>query len=258
MKFAANLTHLWPELPFLDRFEAAAAAGFEAVEVLFPYDIAVNEIQTAMRRNGLQMILINAPPPNYTGGMRGFAAKTDGQARFQHDMKRALRYADALGVRLVHVMSGDGKGQACFDMMVDNLKWASRQAPKGMVLTVEPLNAQDFPGYFMADYGLAAKVLDAVNKPNVWLQYDSYHAQIIHGDAVDVWKKYGPRAAHVQFGDAPGRIAPGKGTINFPALLKALESSGYKGWISAEYSPGDGPTENSLKWLHGLLGTARV
>ncbi len=249
MKFAANLTLLWPELPFLDRFDAAAAAGFDTVEVLFPYDIAVNEIHNAMRRNGQRMILINAPPPNYTGGLRGFAARPEGQGRFQHDMKRAFRYAEALGVKIIHVMSGDGEGRECFNMMVTNLKWASRQAPKGITLTVEPLNNHDMPGYFMNDYYLAAKVLDAVKKPNVRLQYDSYHAEVIHGDAVEIWKHFGLRAAHVQFGDAPGRIAPGTGKVDFDALLRAMQESDYSGWISAEYVPGTATTEDSLRWL---------
>jgi len=191
-KVAANLSLLWPELPFLERFDAAASSGFEAVEVLFPYDIAVRDIQRAMLRTGLSMLLLNAPPPNYTGGIRGFAATIGGQARFQHDMRRAFRYAEALGVKFIHVMTGEGEGQAAFDTVVENLKWASRQAPKGITLTIEPLNR-----------------LDAVKKPNVRLQYDSYHAQMIHGDALEIWRRFGLRAAHVQIGDAPGRVPPG-------------------------------------------------
>ena len=210
-----------------------------------------------MRRNGLQMILINSPPPNYTGGMRGFAARPGGEKRFQHDMRRVFRYAQALGVRLVHVMSGDGRGEECFDTMVENLKWASRQAPKELTLTIEPLNDQDMPGYFLNDYALAARVLDAVKKPNVRLQFDSYHAQVIHGDAVDVWRRYGLRAAHVQFGDAPGRVAPGRGKVQFAKLMEAMAETDYSGWISAEYSPGDRPTEESLLWIKKLRSKAR-
>jgi hydroxypyruvate isomerase len=249
VRFAANLTLLWPELPFLDRFEAAALAGFEAVEVLFPYEIGAREMQAALRRAGLKMILLNAPPPNYTGGMRGFAALPGGADRFRHDMRRVFRYAEALGVHLVHVMSGDGRGERCFEQMVENLRWASRAAPKGLTLTIEPLNSMDMPGYFLNDYDLAARVLDAVKKPNVRLQYDSYHAQVIHGDAVEVWNRFGLRAAHVQVGDAPGRIAPGEGKVDFKALFAAMGATGYSGWISAEYHPGDRPTEGSLRWL---------
>lgn len=254
-KIAANLSLLWPELPFLERFDAAAAAGFEAVEVLFPYDIAAQEMQRAMRRTGLKMILMNAPPPNYTGGERGFAARIDGQSRFQYDMRRVFRYAETLGVRFIHVMSGEGAGEAAFDTFVENLKWASRQAPKGLILTIEPLNNQDMPGYFLNDYALAAKVLDAVKKPNVRLQFDSYHAQMIHGDAVSVWERYGLRCAHVQIGDTPGRISPGKGEVNFQGLLDAMDASDYKGWFSAEYHPQDEATEDTLRWMKTIFKT---
>lgn len=249
MKLAANITLLWAELPFLDRFDAAADAGFAAVEVLFPYDIGAKEMQIALRRNDLQMVLINAPPPNYTGGMRGFAAHPKGQDRFRHDMRRVFRYAEALGVQLVHVMSGDGRGEAAFNAMVENLIWASEHAPQGLTLTVEPLNGEDMPGYFLDDYTLAARLLDAVDRPNVRLQFDSYHAQMIHGDAVEVWRSHGARAAHVQVGDAPGRVCPGKGRIDFGGLLAEMANSGYDGWISAEYNPGDRPTAESLRWM---------
>ncbi|THH34829.1 hydroxypyruvate isomerase [Aliishimia ponticola] len=252
MKFAANLSLLWPELPFLDRFDAAAAAGFDAVEVLFPYDMAAPEILSAMRRSTMRMVLINAPPPNYTGGLRGFAARPDGTDRFRYDMKRVFRYAEALGAGLIHVMAGEAEGEDAFDTMVANLKWASRQAPKGVTLTIEPLNGKDMPGYFLNSYPLAAKVLDAVKKPNVRLQYDTYHAQVIHGDAVDIWKRYGLRAAHVQLGDAPGRVAPGDGQINFSAFFNAMRETGYDGWISAEYKPGSRQTEDSLGWFKKL------
>lgn len=251
-KYAANLSLLWPELPFLERFEAAAAAGFEFVEVLFPYDVSVQEMQRVMRRTGQRMILLNAPPPNYTGGPRGFAARVGGEDRFEHDMRRVFRYAEALNVKFVHVMSGEGEGEAAYDTFVRNLKWAARQAPKGITLTIEPLNTVDMPGYFLNDYALAAKVLDAVKKPNLRLQYDSYHAQMIHGDALEVWRRYGLRAAHVQIADAPGRGAPGKGKIDFRALLDLIEASEYKGWISAEYHPGSKPTEDTLRWMRSF------
>lgn len=256
MKLAANLSLLWPELPFLDRFDAAAAAGFEAVEVLFPYEFGAHEMQAAMRRTGLRMILMNAPPPNYTGGLRGFAARVGGEDRFRHDMRRVFRYATALGVEFVHVMTGEGRGDEAFETLVENLKWAARAAPKGLTLTIEPLNNQDMPGYFLNDYGLAAKVLDAVRKRNVRLQYDSYHAQVIHGDAVEVWRRYGLRAAHVQLGDAPGRVAPGDGTVDFQKLRAEMEKTGYTGWVSAEYQPGSRATEDTLRWVKRFLAAA--
>jgi hydroxypyruvate isomerase len=256
VKLAANLSLLWPELPFLDRFEAAHTAGFEAVEVLFPYDINARDIQNRLRIYGQKLVLLNAPPPNYTGGERGFAARPGGEARFQHDMRRAFRYADTLEASVLHVMSGDVTGdnprEACFETLVKNLKWASRQAPKGLTLTIEPLNPTDFPQYYLNDYTLAAKVLDAVKRPNIRLQYDSYHAQVIHGDALEIWRRYGLRAAHIQIADAPGRVAPGLGEIDFRALLKAIAQSGYDGWISAEYTPQAPQTETELDWVKKL------
>lgn len=249
LKFAANLSLLWPDLPYLDRFEAAANAGFTAVEVLFPYDIAVKETQAAMSMNGLDMILINAPPPNYTGGARGFAAQPEQKDRFRHDMTRVFRYAEALGVSFVHVMTGEGQGDAARQTLIDNLAWAAHVAPPGLTLTLEPLNPVAMPGYFMNDYGLAADVIAEVAAPNLGLQYDSYHAQMIHGDAVAVYDAYAGITRHIQIGDAPRRSGPGTGTVDFTALFSRIEASGYAGWISAEYHP-DGPTDKTLDWMH--------
>lgn len=248
-KLSANLSLLWPELPFLERFGAAAAAGFTGVEVLFPYSTPVPEIQALLRQTGLEMVLINTPPPNYTGGVRGFAAIPAGVERFQYDMKRVFRYAEALGARQIHVMAGEAEGEEAFETLVANLRWASRAAPKNTTLLIEPLNTQDFPGYFLNDYALAARALDAVKKPNVRLQFDAYHAQMIHGDAVEIWARYGLRAAHVQIADTPGRTMPGSGEIDFPALFDGIREQGYDGWISAEYKPDEALTEKTLCWM---------
>lgn len=248
MKFAANLTHLWAELPFLDRFDAAAEAGFTAVEVLQPYDVPVPEMQQALSRNRLQFLLLNAPGPNYTGGARGFAASPGQESRFDYDMRRATRYARALGAGFIHVMSGVAEGQAAFDTLVTNLKRACTALPDGLTLTLEPLNTADNPGYFLCRYDLAAEVIAAVDAPNLGLQYDSYHAAVITGDAVVCLAEYLPLVRHVQIGDAPGRTAPGTGTVDFPALFATLQDAGYDGWISAEYTPGD-RTEKTLRWF---------
>jgi len=248
MKFAANLSLLWPELPYLDRFSAAAAAGFQAVEVLFPYDLAAKETQRALIANGLKMILMNAPPPNYTGGARGFAANPDLVDRFQYDMRRVFRYAEALAVPNIHVMTGEGAGAAAKDTLVRNLAWAAEQAPSGMTLTLEPLNPISMPGYFLNDYALAAEVLGQLDAPNVALQYDSFHAQVIHGDAIAVFDEYLPLIRHVQIGDAPDRSAPGSGAVDFATLFGRIEASGYDGWVSAEYHP-NRQTEDTLEWM---------
>ena len=247
-RFAANLTHLWAELPYLDRFDAAAEAGFQAVEVLFPYDVPAPDTQKALWRNGLQLVLLNAPGPNYTGGARGFAATIDGQARFDYDMRRAVRYAQALGASVIHVMSGDGEGAVARTTLIDNLKRATETLPQGICLTLEPLNPKAMPGYFMSSYDLAADVIEAVGAPNLGLQFDSYHAHEITGDAVGTFNAMSPLIHHIQIGDAPGRTPPGTGQVDFPALFAAIDASDYAGWVSAEYTP-SGRTENGLDWM---------
>ena len=251
MKVAANLSLLWPELPYLDRFEAAARAGFEAVEVLFPYDVAVKETERALIANGLRMILINAPPPNYTGGDRGFASEPHNVGRFRYDLRRSIRYAQALRVPMIHVMAGTGSGDAARQTMIDNLRWAASEAPKGLTFTIEPLNERSKPGYFLNDYDLAAEILDAVDADCVGLQYDSYHAQMIHGDAVEVFDAHRDRIRHIQLGDAPDRSTPGTGTVDFSTLFGRIAASGYRGYLSAEYHP-NGATEASFDWRAAL------
>lgn len=251
MKPAANLSHLWPELPYLDRFDAAAMAGFKGVEVLFPYDVAAKETQRALMRGGLQMVLINAPPPNYTGGARGFAATIGGEGRFAYDMRRASRYAHELKVPMLHVMSGVGDGPDAKATMIANLKTAVSDLPEGLTLTLEPLCPEAQPGYFLDDYALAAEIIEAVGSPKLKLQFDSYHAQMIHGDAVAVFKDYCKFIAHVQIGDTPKRGAPGSGDVDFAELFNTLKDAGYEGWVSGEYTP-NGSTEATLDWLKML------
>lgn len=251
MKPAANLSHLWPDLPLLDRFDAAAEAGFTGVEVLFPYDIPAKDIQRALMRGGLEMVLINAPPPNYTGGERGFAATVGGEGRFAHDMRRAMRYAQALRAPLLHVMSGVGEGAGARDTMVANLAAIIPSVPKGLTLTLEPLCPQAQPEYFLNDYALAAEIIAQVDAPQLRLQFDSFHAQMIHGDAVAVFEKYADIIAHVQIGDTPERGVPGTGDVDFKALFAAMRAAGYDGWISAEYTPAGG-TDTTLGWRKWL------
>ena len=247
-RFAANISMLFAELPYLERFSAAAAAGFKAVEILFPYELAAKETQRALLRHDLELLLINAPPPNYTGGTPGYAAQPGGSDRFQRDIRRVLRYADVLGAGAIHIMAGYAKGDEAQEAFVENLRWAADRAPEQQ-FTIEPLNTGDQPGYFLDDYNLAAEILDAVNRPNVGLQYDAYHAQMIHGDAAQVWESFGNRAVHVQIGAAPSRCEPGTGPVDFDALFQAIDASGYQGWVSAEYTPSTKRTEDSLAWM---------
>jgi len=247
-KFAANLSLLFTELPYLDRFEAAAQAGFKAVEILFPYELAAKETRRALLANGLELVLINAPPPNYTGGEPGYAAVPGGEERFQSDIRRVLRYAEVLRPGLIHIMSGYSIGPAAFESLVRNLQWAADLAPE-QNFTIEPLNPVSQPGYFLNDYDLAAQVLDRVNRPNVGLQYDSFHAHMIHGDAHAIWERFHPRVIHAQIGAAPDRSEPGSGQTNFASLFSAFDAAGYSGWVSAEYTPSTPQTTDSLGWL---------
>ncbi|MEP5170069.1 MAG: TIM barrel protein [Shimia thalassica] len=245
--FAANLSMLFKEYPFLERFAAARKAGFQNVEILFPYDISARDILVAMREAKLDLALINTPPPNWTGGDRGFAAIPGGEERFRHDFKRALRYADVLGAQMIHVMSGVADGPEAQETLIENLNWATQLAPK-QHLTIEPINTTDIPGYFLNCFDLAADILDAVAAPNLALQFDAYHAHMITGDVLGTWAKHGHRAGHIQIAGAPGRHEPDNGDIDYPAFFRQIEADGYQGRVSAEYHPANG-TVKGLGWL---------
>ncbi|MEP2532236.1 TIM barrel protein [Shimia sp.] len=246
-KFVANLSLLFTELPLPHRFEAARKAGFDAVEILFPYDTPARDLLAAMTASEMELVLINTPPPNYTGGPRGFAAIPGGQDRFRHDFKRALRYAEVLGAHILHVMAGVAAGPEAHDTFVENLNWATDFAPKQR-LTIEPLNPLDMPGYFLNSFDLAADILDQVAAPNLALQFDTYHAYHITEDVGACWAKHGSRAGHIQIAGLPERAEPAGGPFNYPAFFRELDASGYSGYVSAEYHP-SGETGKGLGWL---------
>jgi hydroxypyruvate isomerase len=252
-RFAANLTLLFQELPYADRFDVAAEAGFEAVEILFPYEEPARDTARALLRNGLELVLINAPPPNYAGGAPGFAAVPGGEARFRQDFRRALRYVEALRAKRLHIMAGAAEGTEARAAFEANLRWAAQQAPD-LALTIEPINTTDMPGYFLNDFALALDILDAVAAPNLSLQFDAYHAHRITGDVMRTYADCAGRIGHVQIADAPGRHEPGSGEIDFPTFFERLDSDGYTGWVSAEYRPQRGTAEG-LDWLPKGTGT---
>jgi len=246
-RFCANLTMLFTELPFMQRFAAAKEAGFDWVEVLFPYDFPGQDMRSALIKHDLKMALINTPPPNWAGGDRGYAAVPNGEKRFQYDFKRTLRYAELLKPTHIHIMAGRASGSAARATFIKNLKWAAALVPK-QSLTIEPINQIDMAGYFLNDFDQAAAIIDDVGARNLSLQFDAYHAQMITGDLPAVWKAHGHRARHVQVAGTPDRHEPFKGEIDYPGFFKALDFGGYAGVVSGEYHP-KGSTVQGLRWM---------
>jgi hydroxypyruvate isomerase len=246
-KFCANLTWLFTELDFLDRFEAAKEAGFDAVEVLFPYDVNAQDIVAALGRYELQMALINCPPPNYTGGPQGFAAVPGLEDRFKKDFGRALRYAQTLGAKHLHIMSGVAEGPAAKETFINNLRWAAAEAP-AQSLTIEPINNETMPGYFLNDFELGREIVTTIDAPNLRLQFDTFHAAKITGDVLGTWDAMRDITAHVQVAQMPDRAEPDQGEIDYPAFFSLLDAQGYAGWVSGEYKPRR-TTEEGLGWL---------
>lgn len=249
-RFAANLTFLFTELPMLRRFAAARAAGFEGVEILFPYDFATAELSLAALREGLDFVMLNTPPPNWAGGPRGFAAEPGREARFRHDFDRALRFSEALGVRHINIMSGKAHGPRAEATFLANLRWAAERAPHASLL-IEPFNATDLPGNYLAGFDQAAAAIAAVGASNIGLLFDAYHAHMLDAGGVEaLWAAHHPLVRHVQIAGAPGRHEPKGGEIDYPAFFRAVDASGYRGWVSAEYAPRTS-TEAGLRWLKG-------
>lgn len=246
-RFAANLTYLFTELPMLQRFAAARRAGFDGVEILFPYDIPARDLIAAAQDASLHFVLMNTPPPNWAGGPRGFAAEPGNEARFRHDFERALRYAEALKVTHLHVMAGKARGPAALATFLRNLEWACAQAPD-VSLTLEPMNHSDMPGYFLDNFDLAGEIIDEIDQPNLGLQFDAYQAQMIHGDVVDTWERHARNVRHIQIAGYPGRHEPRAGKINYPKFFRAMDMAGFRGWVGAEYTPRTS-TEAGLRWL---------
>ena len=247
-RFAANLTMLFTELPVLSRFDAARDAGFQGVEMLFPYDLSARDLTRAATKAGLDFVLLNCPPPNWAGGPRGFAAQPGMEDRFRRDFDRALRVAEALRARHIHVMAGKAEGAAALDTFRANLEWAAERAPHAS-LTIEPINQTDMPGYFLSDFDLAAQIIRAIGAPNLGLQFDAYHAQIITGDALATFAAHRLLIRHIQIAGLPGRNEPvSGGGLDFAAFFAAVDASDYRGWVSAEYNPAT-VTDAGLSWL---------
>lgn len=253
LNFAANLSMLYPDRPFLERFAAARAAGFDAVEFLFPYEFGYQAIRQQLDEQGLQVVLFNISPGDYGAGDRGTLSHPHRRADFQRTLQEALTYAHALGSPRIHVMVGnrlpDTPHLVQFDTILENLAWAAPlAAAAGVTLVVEPLNATDQPRYFIHTTADGMAIVEAVNHSHVRLQYDVYHAQMTEGNLLNTIQRYLPYIGHIQISDVPGRHEPGTGEINYPAIFAALDQLGYAGYIGLEYHP-SGDTDQSLAWL---------
>ncbi|MFE3837339.1 hydroxypyruvate isomerase family protein [Pseudogemmobacter sonorensis] len=246
-RFAANLTYLFNEVPMFDRPEWARRTGFDGVELLFPYDQPIAEWERAL--DGMPVALINTPPGDWRSGDRGFAARPGQEDTFREGFLRAAEYAARLGAESVHVMTGVARGPQAEATLVENLAWALAQAPD-LRLTLEPLNPEDMPGYFLNDFDQAARILDDLGAPRLGLQFDLWHAARLHGDADAVWRTHRHRVNHVQIAGFPARHEPGGGGFSLPALCDAVDGM-ENVWIGAEYRPAKG-TAQGLFWLNAL------
>ena len=256
-KLAANLSTLFKEVPFLERFLAARKAGFHAVEYQYPYDFEPQDVAAAAREAGVRVVLHNMPPGDAQRGEHGTACLPGREARFRDDLERAIRYAQAAGCKSLHCLAGvappdagDGQAHATY---VANLKYASdRLRREGMRALIEPLSARTLPGCFLTGSAQAARVLDEVAAGNVLLQYDMFHMQVVEGNLAATIERLLPRIGHMQLADAPGRNEPGSGEIDFDFLLAHIDRLGYAGWVGCEYNP-LGDTVEGLKWAQRYL-----
>jgi 2-dehydrotetronate isomerase len=251
-KFAANLSWLYQEKPFLQRFAAAAQSGFEAVEFLFPYAFRPPEIATNLAENNLKAVLFNLPPGDFDRGERGIAALPGREKDFQASVQLALEYAGALNVDRLHVMAGitsnidPAKAQAAY---LANIQFAIEQiAGSDRLITLEPINDRDIPGYFLRTVEQAADILAELNHPQLKIQLDWYHVQIMGGDLTRRTRQFFPQVGHIQLAGVPDRNEPDRGEVNFSHLFRLVDELDYEGWIGCEYRP-LGKTEDGLSWL---------
>ena len=253
-RLAANLSMLFTERDFLDRFAAAAAAGFRYVEYQFPYAYPAEEVAQAARSAGVQVVLHNLPAGDMAGGDRGIACLPGREREFQSGVALAIEYAKAAGCPRLNCLAGLAPAdRAHFDILVANVRYAARRlAEVGLQLMLEPINTRSVPGFFLTGSGQAIDVLDAAGEGNAFLQYDVFHMQIMEGDLAATIERLLARIGHVQIADVPDRHEPGTGEVNFAFLLAHLDRVGYSGWVGCEYNP-RGDTLQGLKWATPYL-----
>jgi hydroxypyruvate isomerase len=254
--FAANLSMMFTEVPFLDRFDAAAKAGFTAVEFLFPYDHPADAIGERLRRNDLTQALFNLPPGNWEAGEKGFAALPDRFAHLQQSVHTALPYAKATGVKRLHLMAGiaDRRNPEAVAAFQRSVVWTAEVLqPLGLDVVIEPINPRNVPGYFLNDFNFACDLIRELQVPNLKLQFDIYHCQIIHGDVTIRLREMMPITGHIQIASIPSRNEPDGEELNYPFLFAELDRLGYRGFVGCEYNP-RGKTTDGLGWFQPYAG----
>jgi len=255
-RFAANLSMLFTELPFLERFAAARAAGFSAVEYLFPYDYAKEELAARLRANGLKQVLHNLPAGDWAAGERGIACHPGRMDEFRAGVDRAILYAHALDCGQLNCLAGKLPGgvdrEQAHATFVANVRYAADTLrTAGIRLLIEPINTWDIPGFFLNRTEQAIAVLEEVASDNVFVQYDIYHAQRMEGELAATLQRYLPQIGHIQLADNPGRNEPGTGEINYPFLFRQLDALGWKGYVGCEYKPRT-TTLEGLGWIQEM------
>jgi 2-dehydrotetronate isomerase len=256
-KFAANLTMMFTEVPFLDRFAAAADAGFEAVEFLFPYDFPPEEVVNRARTADVEVVLFNMPAGDWAAGERGIACIPGREEEFRGSVDKALQYALALGTRQLHAMAGIvPKGAdpvVCRQTLIGNLAYASqRLAGQDRTLLLEAINTRDMPGFVVSTQKDSHAICEATKAPNIKMQMDLYHMQVMQGDLATTLKRYASHCGHIQIAGCPERNEPDTGEVRYEYLFRVLDQIGYKGWLGCEYRPA-GKTIDGLRWLRGFI-----
>ena len=253
LKIAANIGLLFPELPPLERIAAAKSAGFDGVELLFPYDLDAHAVRREALAHAMPIVQLNSPGGDRAAGEAGFAAVPGGESQFRQSIQVAFDFLKACGSSQLHVLAGIPAQGADAKLVratyVRNLQWvADEAAASGTRIMIEPLNSRDMPGYALSTLAQAAEVLSEVGRPNVGLQFDLYHSQIMGGDLTHRLRQFAPLIRHVQIAGVPLRNEPDRGEVSLRAVMKGLAEIGYSGWISAEYRP-TGKTPDSLEWM---------
>ncbi len=256
-RFAANLTMLFNEIDFLDRFEAAARVGFKGVEYLFPYTYNKDELVERLRAHDLVQVLHNLPPGNWQAGERGISCHPDRVSEFQEEVGKAIEYATALGCEQLNCLAGIAPPGVPRDKLretfVSNLRFAAAELKRaGIRLLIEPINTRDIPGFYLNFSRQALDIIKDVGSDNLFLQYDIYHAQVMEGDLARTIESHVGAIRHMQLADNPGRHEPGTGEINYPFLFSLIDRVGYAGWIGCEYKPRT-KTEEGLAWIRPYL-----